>query len=70
MTGAETACEICGYGLTPDERMKFEGRTISDILRATYEALTSAQLQIATAECCLAKIMELDEDSWRSQRLL
>ena len=63
MPGEKAACEVCGHGLKPDERMGFKGRRGSDILKAAYEALTSAQLQLATAECCLAKLMELDEDS-------
>jgi len=54
-------CDVCGSGLKPDDRMNFDGKCSDEILLAAYEMLTQAQLQLASAECCLAKLMEARE---------
>jgi len=53
------ACNVCGSGLGPDQRMNFDGSSLDDIILAAYMAISTAQEQLASAECCLAKLMQL-----------
>jgi len=53
-------CDMCGSGLSPDERMSFKGQTKESIQAAGYEMLTQAQLMLSSAECCFAKVREME----------
>lgn len=55
----DKGCDACGTGLTPDERMNFEGQSYDDILEATHRMIDLARLQLSSAECCLSKLLEL-----------
>lgn len=56
-------CDMCGSGFTPDDRMNFHKRTGTDILESAYRMLVEAQDRIASAECCIAKLIELNKQT-------
>lgn len=56
------SCDMCGHGLSPDERMNFKGRRASDIQKAMYALITQVQLHLLSIECMAAKLVEIDKD--------
>ena len=57
----EAGCGVCGAGQSPDERMVFTDTSTDYLVRAAYEMLSQAQLQLSSAECVLAKLIELQD---------
>ena len=52
-------CEACGDGFSPDERMTFTTLDQDNLIAAAYKMLTAAQIQLSSAECVLAKLIEI-----------
>jgi hypothetical protein len=59
MPDVTSRCEICGEGYAPDERMKFGNTETDHLIKVAYQMISSLQTQLSSAECVLAKLMEV-----------